>query len=138
MISNALAAFAAASLLAAASPPAAQAPDRIPAAALEWQEMIPGVHFAPAHGDWEEGPHGKFVRFAPGTQVPMHTHTNGYRGVMISGQMANLFEGAREEIGPGDYWLVAEKRPHGHECVSKDPCFFYTYGDSLWDIQLSE
>jgi beta-alanine degradation protein BauB len=138
MVTRAFAAIAAASVVATAWAVNAKAPDRIPAAALEWQEMFPGVHFAPAYGDWEKGEHGKFVRFAPGIQVPMHTHTNSYHGVMISGQMANLYEGARDDIAPGDYWSVAGKRLHGHECVSQEPCFFYTYGDSLWDLQLPE
>jgi quercetin dioxygenase-like cupin family protein len=100
--------------------------------------MFPGVEFAPAYGDWEKEAHGKFVRFAPGGMAPMHTHTNAYHAVMISGQMANLYDEGRSNVGPGDYWFVAARRPHGHECVSAEPCFFYTYGDALWDIQLSE
>ncbi|HUG45124.1 MAG TPA: cupin domain-containing protein [Sphingomicrobium sp.] len=135
---NSFAAIAAASIVGIAATASAQAPDSIAAADLEWREMFPGVHFAPAHGDWEKAGHGKFVRFAPGTQVPMHTHSNFYRGVMISGQMENIFEEGRVPVGQGDYWFVADKRPHGHQCLSKEPCFFYTYGDSLWDIQLTE
>jgi uncharacterized RmlC-like cupin family protein len=58
--------------------------------------------------------------------------------VMISGQMANLYAEGRSEVGPGDYWFVAARRPHGHHCLSSEPCFFYTYSDELWDIELSD
>jgi quercetin dioxygenase-like cupin family protein len=138
MVTRAFEALAAASIIAIAAPAAAQAPDRIVAAELQWREMFPGVEFAPAHGDWDKEGHGKFVRFAPGAQAPMHIHTNAYHGVMISGQMANLFEEGREEIGPGDYWFVAGKRPHGHDCFSAEPCFFYSYGDAHWDVELTD
>lgn len=134
-----IAAAAAAALFASASPALAQPPEILPAAQLEWREMFPGVVFAPAYGDWEKGAHGKYVRFDTGTMVPMHTHTNAYHGVMISGRMANLYDaGKRVEVGPGDYWYVAGARAHGHECLSKEPCFFYTYGDDLWNLQLLE
>ena len=139
MAKRLVAAAAAAALLVSASPALAQSAENLPAAQLEWREMVPGVEFAPAYGDWEKQAHGKFVRIAPAAQVPMHTHTNAYRGVMISGRMANLYDGGkRVEIGPGDYWYVAGARPHGHDCLSTEPCFFYTYGDSLWDLQLIE
>lgn len=136
---KAFAAVAAAAIAAFAAPSLAQAPDHLTVARLQWQTMFPGVDFAPAYGHWETEAHGKYVRFAPGTEVPMHTHTNAYHGVMISGRMANLFDGgARAEVSPGDYWHIANARPHGHECLSKEPCLFYTYSDALWDLQLVE
>lgn len=139
MARKVICAAAAAAILAAAAPALAETPDHLTPTQLQWQTMIPGVGFAPAYGDWEKGAHGKYVRFDPGTVVPMHTHTNDYHGAMISGQMVNLYDGGqRVDINSGDYWYVAATRPHGHECVSKEPCFFYTYGDALWDIQLVE
>lgn len=113
--------------------------DTLAAADLEWREVFPGVAFAPAYGDWESEAHGKFVRFAEGTAAPLHTHTGAYHAVMISGELVNIYEdGARAEISPGDYFHMAAERPHGHECVSQSPCFFYTHSDALWDIALSD
>lgn len=139
MARKVFAAAAATAIIVSTAPAAAQAPETIPAAELQWRNMFPGVDFAPAYGDWEKEAHGNFVRFAPGTKVPIHTHTNDYHAVMVSGQMANLFEGdQRVVIDPGTYFYMAPTRPHGHECVSQDPCFFYVHGDALWDLELIE
>ena len=115
----------------------AQGGDTLAQNALEWREMVPGVSFAPAYGDWEKGAHGKYVRIARTAQVPLHTHGNGYRAVMISGRMANLYEGGqRVEISAGDSFHMAAKRPHSHECLSEEPCFFYTHSEGLWDLEV--
>ncbi|HUE95336.1 MAG TPA: hypothetical protein VMN39_01675, partial [Longimicrobiaceae bacterium] len=53
--------------------------------ALEWVEMFPGVEFAAVFGDWSSERHGKFVRFAPGLEIPVHRHSGDFLGVMISG-----------------------------------------------------
>ena len=105
--------------------------------ALQWREMFPGVSFAPAYGDWEKEAHGKYVQISRTAKVPLHTHGNGYRAVVISGRMANLYEGGeRVELAPGDHFHMAAKRPHAHECLSEEPCFFYTHSDGSWDIAL--
>lgn len=105
--------------------------------ALQWREMLPGVSFAPAYGEWEKGAHGKFVQISNSAKVPMHTHSNGYNAVMVSGRMANLYEGGeRVELSPGDHFHMAETRPHAHVCLTDEPCFFYTHSDSAWDIQV--
>lgn len=114
-------------------------PDNLSADKLEWQEIVPGVQFAAAYGDWNTQSHGKFVKFAPGTVVPPHTHTGAYDGVMISGKMINLLDdGERVDIEPGHYFHVAAMRTHWHECVSEEPCFFYTHSDMGWDLQIVE
>lgn len=123
----------------AAGGAAAKDADRMAASDLQWREMFPGVTFAPAYGDWEKGSHAKFVRIAKGAVVPLHTHSNGYHAVVISGRMANLFEGgARQEVAAGDYFRMDAKRPHAHDCLTEEPCFFYTYGDGLWDIAVHQ
>lgn len=105
--------------------------------ALQWREMLPGVSFAPSHGDWERGAHGKYVRITNEAKIPMHTHSGAYDAVMISGRMVNIYDdgGRRVELSSGDYFHMAAKRPHSHQCLSRKPCFFYTYSDGLWDFQ---
>lgn len=127
---------AAAAALAALAPMAfAQGTDRVIPANLQWKEIVPGAHFAAAHGDWEKGAHGKYVRFVKGVQIPLHRHSNDYHAVSISGRLVNLFEGGRRvEIAPGDYFHMAPMRAHSHECLSNEGCLFFTYGDRLWDF----
>ncbi len=100
----------------------------------QWREMGPGAHFAPAQGDWEKGAHSKFIRLAAGLDVPFHTHSNDYHGVMLSGRMTIDLEGGKtSEVGAGDYWTMKGGVPHGHKCLSAEPCLLYTHGDKNWD-----
>jgi len=118
---------------------AASPPSHLAAGSLEWRQMFPGVSFAPAYGDWEKGAHGKYVRIDAGAEVPMHIHSNAYHAVLISGEVVNLYEDSDDiTVDPGSYFYVAGKRPHGHRCKSSEPCFFYTYGDGLWDVTVTQ
>ena len=116
----------------------AKARDTIASSELEWKEIVPGAAFAASYGDWEKGAHGKFVRIDRGAQIPMHIHSNDYHAVIVSGRMVNLFaDDQKTAVGPGDYFYMAAKRPHSHDCVSEGGCVFYTYGDALWDIEVT-
>jgi anti-sigma factor ChrR (cupin superfamily) len=115
----------------------AQPADRLQQGDLQWREMFPGVTFAPAYGDWEREAHGKFVTILPGTEIPLHLHSGGYSAVMIAGRMDNIFEGdQRDGLAPGDYFRMDGGRLHAHDCVSEEPCLFYTYSDGAWDIEV--
>lgn len=106
---------------------------------LEWVEIIPGISFAAAYGQWAEGAHGKFIRFDAGAAAPMHRHSSAYRGVIIQGELTNPYPGEEAVVmGPGDYWHVPAGMAHANECVSDEPCLFFTYGDAPWDIEVVE
>lgn len=127
---------------AAAQQAAAQetdAPGPVAQEDLEWVEIIPGISFAAAYGQWAEGAHGKFIRFEPGAAAPMHRHSSAYRGVIIQGELTNPYPGEEAvAMGPGDYWHVPAEMAHANECVSEEPCLFFTYGDAPWDIEVIE
>jgi quercetin dioxygenase-like cupin family protein len=117
----------------------AQSDDVITRSALEWREMIPGVSFAPAYGDWEKGAHAKYVQISNSAKIPLHTHSSGYHAVLVSGRMANLYDGGqRAELSPGDHFHMAARRPHSHQCLSEEPCFFYTHSAGSWDLAVHE
>jgi quercetin dioxygenase-like cupin family protein len=104
---------------------------------LEWVEIIPGVAFAAAYGRWTEGAHGKFVRFDPGVSAPMHRHNSAYRGVVVQGELTNPYPGEEVVVmRPGDFWRVPADMAHSNECVSDEPCVFFTYGEAAWDIEV--
>lgn len=106
---------------------------------LAWVEIIPGVDFAAVYGDWAEGAHAKFARFAPGMVAPLHTHTHAYHGVVVHGELTNPYPGEEGVVmRSGDYWYVPAGVAHSNECVSDEPCVFFTYGDALWDVEMVE
>lgn len=112
----------------------------LPQDALEWTEVVPGISFAPAYGDWQTERHGKFIRFDPGVEVPMHTHSNGYYGVVLEGRLTNPYAGEDDapEMGPGTHWYVPGEVEHSNTCVSEEPCLLYTHADAAWDITVVE
>ena len=103
---------------------------------LQWGEVIPGVAFANAYGDWQTEAHGKFVRIESGTSVALHTHTNPFHGVMLSGSLTNEYEGevSPAGMGPGTYWYVPGDVPHINTCLSSEPCVFYTHLPGALDV----
>lgn len=106
---------------------------------LEWVEIVPGVDFAAVQGQWAEGAHAKFARFAPHMAVPVHRHTNAYHGVVVQGEFTNPYPGQQAVVmRPGDYWRVPAGMAHSNECVSDDPCLIFTYGDAPWDVEMVE
>lgn len=106
---------------------------------LAWVEIIPGVDFAAVYGDWAEGAHAKFARFAPGMVAPLHTHTHAYHGVVVQGEFTNPYPGEEGVVmRSGDYWYVPAGMAHSNECVSGEACVIFTYGDALWDVEMVE
>jgi len=118
---------------------AADAPAPVAQADLEWVEIVPGISFAAVYGQWDAEAHGKFVRFEPGAAAPLHRHSSAYRGVMVQGRLTNPYPGEEAvEMAPGDYWHVPAGMAHANECVSEEPCLFFTYGDAAWDITMAD
>ena len=123
--------------LALASPAAAQVV--LAPADLQWTEVAPGVAFANTHGNWRTGAHGKFVRFAPGAVVGMHTHSAAYQAVVISGHFTNGYRGMPgRPMEPGTFWSVEGGVPHDNSCVSEEPCIIYTTSDAAVDVTMVE
>lgn len=132
---NGLGIAAAAAAVAMLTPGAlAQGADRLSPNKLEWKEIAPGVHFGASHGDWEKGAHGKYARFVKNVQIPMHRHSHEYHALVVSGRVVNLLEGGvRVELEPGDYFHMAARRAHSHECLSDGGCLLYAYASDRWD-----
>lgn len=89
-----------------------------------------GVHgellAAPAYGDLAHGPHGTFIRMPAGFVSPVHTHTEDYWGVVISGVAANGLPGSQDVPLPvGSYWFQKGGEAHVTKCVSPNECVFF-------------
>ena len=89
-----------------------------------------GVHgellAAPAYGDLAHGPHGTFIRMPAGFVSPVHTHTEDYWGVVISGVAANGLPGSQDVPLPvGSYWFQKGGEAHVTKCLSPNECVFF-------------
>lgn len=110
------------------------ASERIFKPAFEGNNLI---FFANAYGDRTTGEHGTFGRFPPNFETPPHIHSEGYRAVVLAGEMTNPFEGEKDPavMGPGSFWAVKGGSVHTTACVSDIPCEFFMYSQKPFDFQ---
>ena len=89
---------------------------------------------AAAYGDLTHGPHGTFIRMPAGFVSPMHTHTNDYWGVVISGVAVNGQSAGKDVPLPaGSYWFQKGGERHITKCISPNECLFFISQDGKFD-----
>ena len=89
-----------------------------------------GVHgelfAAAAYGDLAHGAHGTFIKMPAGFSSKVHTHTEDYWGVVISGVAVNQKPGAPDVALPvGSYWFQKGGERHVTKCISPNECIFF-------------
>lgn len=82
---------------------------------------------APAYGDLANGAHSTFVKLPAGFVSPLHTHTEDYYAVVISGVVANEVNEAVKDrpLPPGSYWFQKGKASHVTKCLSANECVVF-------------
>jgi len=89
---------------------------------------------APAYGDLTHGPHGTFIRMPAGFTSPIHTHTDDYWGVVISGVAVNGQPGSKDVPLPaGSYWYQKGGARHVTKCISPNECLLFISQDGKFD-----
>jgi len=111
-----------------------------PAASLKFGPtgVSDGVHgelfAAAAYGDLGHGAHGTFIKMPAGFVSKVHTHTEDYWGVVISGVAANGKPGAADVALPvGSYWFQKGGERHVTKCISPDGCLFFISQNGKFD-----
>ncbi|MBI1771209.1 MAG: DUF4437 domain-containing protein [Burkholderiales bacterium] len=99
----------------------------VPVENLKWIATGLGpLMAAPAYGDMSKGGHGTFIKFPQGYVTPAHTHTAGYRAIVVSGTMVNSEEGhADVNMQAGSYWSQKGKHQHVTKCISNTGCVVF-------------
>ncbi len=120
----------------------APGPDRLlyrPSDKLDFTERVPGVTQAVIWGDPDKGAHAGFTRFAPGVEVPLHTHSHDVVLVVISG--AYIYRptmGEEIRVGPRSYLFVPGGTPHVSLGDPIEGCLFYQEGTESFDLNFLE
>lgn len=110
---------------------------------LKWFSPFEGapVEFATVSGNTFKTSHVTFGRF-PGEFGPgLHTHSNSYEGIVISGIIENPMASENEKpkrMGAGSYWYVPANSKHDTKCVSKEPCVFMMFQSVPFDFAPAE
>lgn len=107
-----------------------------PAAELKWAPMpgLPGAEQSPLWGDPTKEAHGILYRWPAGTKAPLHTHTFGDRGVVVSGALGLALEGAPpKKLAAGSYFSLAGGTKHTTTVEGDAPCVFFIQREGPFD-----
>jgi hypothetical protein len=99
--------------------------------------ISPFAQFGSVQGDFTAGAHGTFGIFGAGAASPPHTHSGGYYGVVVAGEMNNPFgtEASPPTLRPGSFWSVPADEQHITACLSAEQeCRFFFHADSALDF----
>ena len=105
---------------------------------VKWAPMagLPGAGEATLWGDPSKGEHGILYRWPAGANVPVHWHTHGDHGVVISGTMALAVDGAApKDLPPGSYFSLAGGVRHATSCKPGADCVFFIHREGMFDVQ---
>ncbi len=82
---------------------------------------------APGFGDLSKGAHSTFVKLPAGFVSPLHTHTEDYYGVVVTGVVANEVDAVSKDrpLPPGSYWFQKGKAKHVTKCLSANECVVF-------------
>ena len=95
--------------------------------------LPPGAYGANLWGDPASGPYGFVGKFPANFRVPLHSHTNDVRVVMLKGNMVISYPGEPDvEIAEGGYFLLPARRPYVASCARS--CEFLALDQLPFDI----
>ncbi len=116
----------------------AKGPVVMTAADLKWADVpnMKGIQFAPAWGNAAKGAHGRFIKFAGGTDNPLHTHTNTLRNVVLAGTFyTGADAGSAKDVGAGSYLQVPGGWKHVSGCRAGSDCVIYEESTGKFDFK---
>jgi len=125
----------------AAKPKKAAAPAFITPADLKWVDVpnMKGIQFAPVWGDAQKGAHGRFIKFAGGTDNPLHHHTSDLRNVVVSGTFYTGADAASAKDMPaGSFALVPGGWKHVSGCRAGADCVIFEWSTGKFDMVPAE
>ncbi len=108
---------------------------------LKWIALpgIEGAQQALVVGDPTKEAHRAFYRYPAGLKSPPHHHSNGDRGVVISGALGLAVEGAPvKKLGPGSFFSLGADVAHITSVEGPEPCVFYIEREGAFDVVLVE
>ena len=113
----------------------------MPAGDLKWTDLdpkgAPGVKIADVWGNHAKGAWGAFIKFPAGFAAPLHTHTNAFKIVVLSGTFIQGPEGKPEvRLGPGSYLnQPGDGYRHTTSCDQASECLFFAQSNGKFDLK---
>ena len=113
----------------------------VAAGELKWVPLpaIPGAEQAALVGDPAKEAHRAFFKYPVGLKSPLHTHSHGDRGVIVSGTLSLAVDGApAKKLGPGSFFSLAAGVRHVTAVEGDQPCVFYMEREGPFDVVVVE
>lgn len=111
----------------------------MPASEMKWVPMpgLDGAQQVALWGDSTKEAHRILYKWAAGTKAPVHTHTYGDRGLVVSGTLSLAVEGAAPKHLPaGSYFSLGGGVKHATAVEGDAPCVFYIERDGPFDARM--
>ncbi|MCI0330234.1 MAG: DUF4437 domain-containing protein [candidate division Zixibacteria bacterium] len=99
-----------------------------------YKEIVPGASRATLWGDPDKGRFGSFVKFVPGFDAGMHTHTNDNWLVVIKGAYLYRDDDGEKRVGPGEFLRIPGGHKHWSGGDSTEGALFYNEGSGKFDL----
>jgi quercetin dioxygenase-like cupin family protein len=112
-----------------------------PAGDIKWTDSpgVPGAKVAVLWGDPKAGTYGALKSVPGGSLLPLHTHTNDHKVVMVGGTMSISVDGAAPKDTPaGSYVFIPGGVKHKAECRAGATCTYLEQSPGAYDIQVLE
>ncbi|MDP3069383.1 MAG: cupin domain-containing protein [Opitutaceae bacterium] len=111
----------------------------LPKTDLKWKPMgNSGVAAAPVSGDMEKGPCRFFLKYPAGLVTPMHHHSANHHVTMISGSITLTVGGKQHRLGPGAYFMLADRAAHVAKVEGNEDAVMFIQAEAPWDVVMAK
>lgn len=97
-----------------------------------------GVATAVVSGDMNHGPCRFFLKYPAGLVTPLHHHTANHHVTVISGAITLTVGGKDYRLGPGAYFMLADRAPHVARVEGNEAAVFYIEAEGAWDVVMAK
>ena len=104
---------------------------------VQWGSTPFGPEAAMVSGEFSTGKHLTYIKFTAGMKTPMHIHTHGYIGIVISGTTKHWIpdEPTTQKILPaGSHWSIPAGVEHVSECLPGTECVMAIFQEQAFDF----
>jgi glyoxylate utilization-related uncharacterized protein len=105
---------------------------------LKWKAMGNGISAAPVSGDMEKGPSRFFLKYPVGLVTPLHHHTANHHVTVISGSITLTVGGKEHRLGPGAYFMLADRASHIAKVEGNEEAVFFIQAEAPWDVVMAK
>ncbi|MFH0901610.1 MAG: cupin domain-containing protein [Pseudomonadota bacterium] len=105
---------------------------------LPYKDAFPGVSRAVLRGDPNEGAFAAFARFAPGTRLPLHAHSNDHTMVVLAGGLVYGTAQGEVRVGPRSHLFIPACTAHTIVADPEEGCLMFEESPGKFDMETVE